>query len=256
VATWGHPETTGLPTIDYYLSGEDLEPPGAAANYTEKLELLPRLGCHFRPIDLAPVYPDAAGAGVDPSAPLLVCPGVPFKYAPQFDRVFPEIARRLGRCQLVFFSHATRVLSERLERRLQTVFAQNGLDFRRYVRFVPWQPPAAFLGWLRRADVYLDTIGFSGFNTALYAVQSGLPIVTRDGRFLRGRLASGILKRMGLHDLVAPSEEAYIDLAVRLAGAPDERQAVASRIDSTREALYEDAGTVRALERFLDRVTA
>src|SRR6266704_3221669 len=41
VAAWGHPETTGLPTIDYYLSAEDLEPPGAQGNYTEELVTLP-----------------------------------------------------------------------------------------------------------------------------------------------------------------------------------------------------------------------
>ena len=37
---WGHPETTGFPTIDYYLSAEALEPPNAAANYTERLVAL------------------------------------------------------------------------------------------------------------------------------------------------------------------------------------------------------------------------
>src|SRR6266571_5355826 len=36
-ASWGHPETTGLPTIDFYLSSEDLEPPQAQANYIERL---------------------------------------------------------------------------------------------------------------------------------------------------------------------------------------------------------------------------
>jgi predicted O-linked N-acetylglucosamine transferase (SPINDLY family) len=36
-ATWGHPSTTGLPTIDYFLSAEALEPPDAAAHYSEKL---------------------------------------------------------------------------------------------------------------------------------------------------------------------------------------------------------------------------
>ena len=63
----------------------------------------------------------------------------------------------------------------------------------------------------------LDTIGFSGFNTAMQAVGSGLPIVTREGRFMRGRLASGLLKRMGLPELVAQSEEEYVAMAARLA---------------------------------------
>ena len=35
-ASWGHPQTTGLPTIDCFLSADGLEPPGAQAHYTER----------------------------------------------------------------------------------------------------------------------------------------------------------------------------------------------------------------------------
>jgi hypothetical protein len=73
---------------------------------------------------------------------------------------------------------------------------------------------------MKRADVFLDTIGFSGFNTVMQAVDCGLPVVTREGRFMRGRLGSAILDRMGLSDLVAKTENEYIDLAVKLAGDP------------------------------------
>jgi predicted O-linked N-acetylglucosamine transferase (SPINDLY family) len=110
------------------------------------------------------------------------------------------------------------------------------------------------MGWLHRADVYLDTIGFSGFNTALYAVESGLPIVAREGRFLRGRLASGILKRLELHELVAPTEQGYVDLAVKLAQDPDYRQSISRRMESARDTLYEDVGAIRAMEEFMIRV--
>jgi predicted O-linked N-acetylglucosamine transferase (SPINDLY family) len=255
-ATWGHPETTGLSTIDYYLSGEELEPPDAQANYTERLVALPRLGCYFRTPGFKPAAPDLARAGVDADAPLFICPGVPIKYAPQFDRVFPEIARRLPRCQFVFFSQSSGVLSERLATRLRSVFQAAGLDYVRHVRWVPWQPPAGFLGWLGLATAYLDTIGFSGFNTALYAVDGGLPIVTREGRFLRGRLASGILKRLALGELVVPDEEAYVALAVRLAQDAAYRASVRRRMEGARSSLYEDDGAVRALEDFLLRVAS
>jgi predicted O-linked N-acetylglucosamine transferase (SPINDLY family) len=252
-ASWGHPETTGLPTIDYYLSAQDLEPEAAQAHYTERLVALPHLGCHFEPFNMASAAVDPAQAGIDPRLPLLVCPGVPFKYAPQHDWVFPEIARRLGRCRFVLFSHWNRVLSDRLAQRLQAAFRARGLSDERFVTFVPWQKPAGFLGWLRRADVFLDTIGFSGFNTALQAVECGLPIVTREGRFLRGRLASGILKRLGLQELVAPTEQAYVDLVVKLVEDPGYRRAVAARMQSARALLYEDDAPVRALEDFLAR---
>src|SRR5262249_24019798 len=57
IASWGHPETTGMPTIDYYLSAELLEPPNAQENYTEQLVLLPNLGCTHAPLELDAVDP-------------------------------------------------------------------------------------------------------------------------------------------------------------------------------------------------------
>lgn len=251
VACWGHPETTGLPTIDYYLSAEDLEPEGAQANYTERLVALPHLGCFVQPGQIEAVVPDLDKWGIDARTPLLLCPGTPFKYAPQHDRIFLEIARRLGRCRFVFFIFGEGGLSDKLRRRLEGVFAEGGLDPGDFVSFIPWQNRAGFYGWLTRANVFLDTIGFSGFNTALQAVECGLPIVTREGRFLRGRLASGILKRMGLPELVAQSEQDYITSAVTLAQDGRYRQHVRSRIAQSRHLLFEDPAPIRALEAFL-----
>jgi predicted O-linked N-acetylglucosamine transferase (SPINDLY family) len=251
VASWGHPETSGLPTIDYYLSAEGLEPVGARACYSEELVRLPNLGCCFEPRRAEPEFPDLAKWGIEPADPVLLCPGVPFKYAPQHDAVLVEIARRLDRGRLVFFAHWQRGLTERLRIRLEAAFARAGVDFERHVSFVPWQSNAAFYGWLKRADLFLDTIGFSGFNTALQAVECDLPIVTREGRYMRGRLASGILKRIDLHELVAPSEVEYVDLAIRLVQDPDYSELVAERMAARRPVLFEDMAPIRALEEFL-----
>jgi len=252
-ASWGHPETTGLPTIDGYLSAEGLEPRGAAANYAEKLIELPHLGCFVqdRRFEAAPGL--RARLEVPPEVPLLVSPGTPFKYAPEQDRVYAEIAARLGGCRIIFFRHKVRTLAEQLEARLRDAFASRGLRLDDYARFIPWQDRAAFLGLLRDSDVFLDTIGFSGFNTALQAVEAGLPLVTREGRFLRGRLASGILRRLGLEELVADDDEGYIGRAVRLAREPDYRDDIRRRMAAARPVLYEDLEPIRALERYLDQ---
>ena len=251
VATWGHPETTGLPTIDYYLSAEDLEPQNSQDNYTERLVTLPHLGCYYEPPPVASAVPDLRGLGIEPAPPIFLCPGVPFKYAPQHDRVLTEIARRVRRCRFVFFTQRPGRLSEKLRQRLERVFAQNGLDAARFVVFIPWQDTPGFYGWLKRAVVFLDTIGFSGFNTAMQAAECGAPIVTREGRFLRGRFASGILKRMGLHELVAKSEEDYVALAVELAQDAAYRRHIRERIERSRQVLFEDIAPIHALEDFL-----
>jgi len=254
VATWGHPETTGLPTIDYYLSAEEMEPPDAQENYTERLITLPNLGCFYRPWGNEAIGFDLGQLGIDPRSPLFLCPGMPFKYAPQHDWVFAEIARSLGRCQFIFFIPEVSILAEKLRQRLEAAFTRYGLKIDEHVIFIPWLTGPAFDGLLDRADVFLDTIGFSGFNTAMQAVERGIPIVTREGRFLRGRLASGILKRMALQELVAGSEEDYISLAVKLIRDGEYRERTRERIAAERHVLFEDMAPIRALENFLAEV--
>jgi predicted O-linked N-acetylglucosamine transferase (SPINDLY family) len=253
-AAWGHPETTGLPTIDYYISAEGLEPPGAEANYTEKLVALPRLGCCYAARPFVGGNVDLGALDVMADVPLLLCPGMPFKYAPRHDGVLVEIARRLGRCRFLFFADPKRrELSDKLRSRLAARFAADGLKLDDFAAFLPWLKPREFYALMARADVFLDTIGFSGFNTAAQAIECGLPVAAWEGRFLRGRLASGILRRMGLDELVARDAARYVDLTVRLATDAAYRQAMRRRIEAARSVLFDDVETVRALERFLLR---
>jgi predicted O-linked N-acetylglucosamine transferase (SPINDLY family) len=254
-AAWGHPETSGLPTIDYYLSAEDFEPPGAQENYRERLVVLPHLGCAYHPLKVDAVALDLDALGIDSSVPLLLCPGTPVKYAPEHDWMFVAIARRLGRCQFIFFNHFRENLSEKLQRRLDSAFAQADMYFSEHATSLPWLTRPAFFGLLRRADVFLDTIGFSGFNTAMQSIECGLPIVAREGRFMRGRLASGILTRLGLSDLVAKTDQEYVDLAVKLGQDAGYRERVHMRIEASRHLVFDDIAPVRALEKFLIGVT-
>jgi predicted O-linked N-acetylglucosamine transferase (SPINDLY family) len=138
LAAWGHPETSALPTIDEFISGELFEPADAQEHYTERLIALPNLGVACRPHDVAAVPIDRAALGIPADGPVLICPGVPFKYRPQDDWMLVQIARRLGRCTLVFFEHEKIYLSHKLRSRLYDAFAAGGLDAARYVKFIPW----------------------------------------------------------------------------------------------------------------------
>jgi predicted O-linked N-acetylglucosamine transferase (SPINDLY family) len=105
---------------------------------------------------------------------------------------------------------------------------------------------------MNKADIYLDTIGFSGFNTALQAIECGLPIVTREGRFMRGRLASGILKRIGLRELIAKDDDDFVNLAVKIATDQKYNRLIRNKIDKNRDFLYNDLKPIRALEQFIE----
>jgi protein O-GlcNAc transferase len=251
LAAWGHPETTGLPTIDYYLSAQGLEPPEAQDHYSEKLMVLPNLGCYYEPYGLAPIPADFDRLGIAGGGPVFMSAGMPFKYAPQHDHVFVQIARRLERCRLVFFTAPVPRLTEALRERLSAAFRNGGLDPSSHLVFVPWQNPAEFFGLMRRVDVLLDTIDFSGFNTIMQAIECDLPLVAYEGRFMRGRFGSGIVRRAGLPDLIARTCDEYVELAVRLATDHGLRDDVRERMKAGKDRLFRDRAAIDGLEEFL-----
>lgn len=250
-AAWGHPETSGLPTIDYYLSAEAFEPADADEHYSEKLIRLPNLGVYYEPYRAVPTPVDFGALGIPADGPRFVCPGTPFKYRPEDDSVLIDIARRVRRCSFIFFNHDKVELSNKLRDRLAAAFTRAGLDPGRYLVWIPWLPRPAFLGLLRQADVYLDTIGFSGFNTLMQAVEVHLPSVAYEGRFMRGRLGSGILRRLGLPELVASNRAHYVDIAVQLAENTGKRAELRDKLRLAEHRAYADGGAVDALARVL-----
>lgn len=260
INSWGHPDTSGLPTLDYYVSADCFEPAHAQDHYSENLIVLPHHGNRIRPMALPAVDADFAAMNIDLDRPILVCPGTPFKYQPANDHLFADIALRVPQAQLVLFRASGAALAsgaglgKLLEARITRVFAAAGLQVADHVRFVRWLSFQEFHSLLRRAAVMLDTIGFSGFNTAVQAIECGLPIVTREGKFLRGRLASGVLRRMDLQELIVQTKAEYVNLVVRL--VTDSRYAAHIRheIQQRGAILFDDQAAVGAFQDFLAAV--
>ena len=250
IVSWGHPETTGIPTIDAYLSAKLLEPDDAKSFYTEELIQLPNLGTDVEIQDAVALSPNLEDLGIDPSLPILLCAGSPSKYMPSHDFVFVEIAKQLGQCQFIFFNFEANLTSI-LKERLQLAFANAQLDANQFLRFIPFLKKEEFHGLMQKSDLYLDTIGFSGFNTALQAMACDLPVVAMEGTKMRGRLASSILNRIGLADLVCQSVGNYIHLVVELIQNQALLKSYKGRIAQSKTLLFNDLEPIRALESFL-----
>src|SRR5262249_28988235 len=91
--SWGHPDTSGFPTLDYYLSSDLMEPPDGQDHYTERLVRLPNLSIYSEPIEQPPASITRQDLGLRSTAIVYWCGQSLFKYLPQFDEVFPRIAR-------------------------------------------------------------------------------------------------------------------------------------------------------------------
>jgi protein O-GlcNAc transferase len=258
-ATWGHPETTGLPTMDLYISADAFEPANASENYCEKLVRLPNLGVYVEPLAPAISKPSLGSLKLPGNQPLLLCPGAPFKYSPLYDDVWVQIARHLRKSifrrssggRLVFFRSRSDMMDRMLESRLRAAFEKADVEFDARVSIIPMLDRSRFFGLMRESALMLDTLGFSGFNTALQAIECDLPVLAFEGEFMRGRLASAIMRRLDLPELVATSKEEFVQKAIELAGDSRGRRRLRAKIIERRSVLFHDMEPVRALERHL-----
>ena len=253
-SSWGHPETSGFPTIDAFLSSDLMEPQDGDDAYTESLVSLPNLGVWIEETD-AEIEPlDRATLGYRDSAVVYWCGQSLPKYLPQFDELYPRIAKAVGDCQFVFIglpqaSEADRVLKERLVR----AFLAHGLDVARHCVFLPRLTKGQFLGAIACADLFLDSPEWSGCNSTLESLGSDLPIVTVRGRWMRGRHTSAILQMMGVTETIADTVDGYVEIATQLGIDADLRKTIGAQIAANKSKLYRDQSTIDALEALLER---
>lgn len=260
-SAWGHPVTSGLPTIDYYLSSELMEPPNGQEHYTEQLVRLPNIGfCYPNP-----QFPEPSKTRTDfgfrEDAVIYLSCQLVFKYLPQHDYLFAEIARQVPDAQIVFVLRSTQLggvnpnIERQFKRRLQRAFEAVGLRMEDYCVFLPGQDLQGYVSLLSCADVFLDTLGFSGGYTTLDAISHNLPVVCCTGKLMRGRQSTGILNLLSVTETIADTEAEYIRIAVRLGLETDWRRAIVQQIDKNHSNLFEDTACVAGLEQFYRQVT-
>ena len=249
IAGWGHPVTTGLPSIDLFISGELLEGTGAERHYRERLIRLPGTGVCT---DLAPVQPQPW----ESSAPQGNCIRFalcqqPIKFDPADDALLTRIAKAVGPSE--FWLAAPKKMhwaTVRLRNRLAAAFAAAGLDPNAHLRVMPWLSRDQFAGFLDEMDVFLDCPAFSGYTTAWQAIHRGIPIVTLEGEFLRQRLAAGLLRQIGMTDAIASSADEYVQIAALRALESRDRGQRSERRESIRRVATQADGNRAAVSAF------
>jgi predicted O-linked N-acetylglucosamine transferase (SPINDLY family) len=249
VASWGHPVTTGLPTIDLFLSGELLEGPSAEQHYRERLLRLPGTGVCTELPDLHAQRWE--GPIPRPGTVRFALCQQPTKFDPADDAKLVRIARDAGPAELWLASpKRLHWATSQLRRRLAAAFSAEGLDPDACLRVMPWVSRSQFAGFLDAMDIYLDCPAFSGYTTAWQAIHRGLPIVTLEGEFMRQRLAAGLLRQIGAPEGIAASGDRYVEIAVGWAQECRHSSAWAQRRNSLRQAAPKADGNHLAVRAF------
>ena len=247
--TWGHPVTTGIPNMDFYVSSQYAEPETDPQRfYTERLEVLRNLTpYHMRP--RAPSDFDArALLKLGPGERLYVCAQTLFKMHPDFDDALVGILQRDPGARILLIGSTHRAWNEKLYRRMERLA---GARVKRIDLIAPLALPD-YLAFVGKADAVLDTFHFSGGMSSYECFAMGAPVVTLPGEMMRGRLTLALYRHMGVERWIARSREHFVELAVELAHG-GERARWREEIRAGAERITEKDDVVREFEDFVER---
>jgi len=249
--TWGHPATTGIDTVDYFISHEECETEESRTAYSERLFCLSRdaaCACYARPDFLRSVK-SRKDYGIDSACTLYFCPQPPFKMHPDFDAILRNILDSdPNGCVLLL-----RGVAIETEALLRQRFAQTLHSCLNRIMFIDPLPYADYMTMLELADVVLDTPHFSGGSSSVEALARGAAVVTLPTPYLKGRLTLAWYRKIGIEECIAHNPEEYVGIAVRLGTDCAFREHIRSRIRGASHLLFEDCQYVRELEIFFQK---
>lgn len=227
------PVTTGLSRVDYVLTALTTEPGTAVqAHYSESVVLMDG---PFNCFVLGDRDPRLAQPAPPPAAQpvIFTSGGVIYKLTPELRRCWATLLTRVPGSRLILYPFNQNWGAEAghayLVDQLKSGFAALGIEPER-IELHMNLTPAEIVEILRRTTVYLDTFPYSGAASFIEPTSALCPAVTLAGGTQRGLQGAAMLAELGLHDLIARSQEEYIEIAAEIATDPARRAALVERI--------------------------
>lgn len=211
----GYPDTTGLSQMDYRLTDSFADPEGCADSYhVERLWRMPHSFLCYTPSDHAP--------DVGP-APCLSRGFVTFgsfsmrmKIGPECLALWVRVLQAVPNSRL-FLKSAIGYQNSEARAAMRALFEAHGIAAERVEVVAPKLLLADHLAAYEEIDIALDTFPYHGTTTTCEALWMGVPVVSLAGEHHVSRVGVSLLSNAGLADLVADSEDEYVEIAAQLA---------------------------------------
>jgi predicted O-linked N-acetylglucosamine transferase (SPINDLY family) len=249
ITTWGHSETSGINTIDYYISSRYFEHESAQNHYTEKLVVFNSLSTYYYPPSqiLAGnhVFQTRKDLQLDTNVNLYGCIQSSFKISEAFEDIMCNILEK-DRNGYIMLSQ-NRPFCESQKSRMYEKF---GDKFNRLI-FYPGLPITTYLNMVKLMDVMLDPFPFGGCNTSFEAFDFNVPVVTLPTKYINGRFTYGLYRKMGFIDMIATNNENYVKIAVKCATDKQWRQGVSDKIAQNKHLIFMEEDSVYEWSDFL-----
>nr|WP_255492293.1 UDP-N-acetylglucosamine-peptide N-acetylglucosaminyltransferase [Luteimonas sp. MC1825] len=225
-----YPGSSGAPWIDYVLADGFVLPPALEAGFSEAVARLPRC---FQPSDTrrAPAPPPSRAECGLPADGVVFC---------SFNNSYKLNPSSFARAMAVLRNVPGSVLwllsaPGRGDGRLRAAAQAAGVDPARLV-FMAKQPQAIYLARLQLADLFLDSNPYGAHTTASDALWAGCPVLTRPGHTFAARVAGSLNHHLGLGELNAADDAAFVALATALGSDRARLQALRARLHGLRQA--------------------
>jgi predicted O-linked N-acetylglucosamine transferase (SPINDLY family) len=235
----GHPVTTGIPTIDFFLSGELTETSVAQDHYSENLIRLRHVGFAFRRVEMPTLLKTRAALGMPDSKRVYLCPVMLQKIHPDFDEAVEKILRQDNNGVVLFVESAqTPEWGLQLRRRFERTI---DASIRDRVVFMPWiADQKDFLCVIAQSDVVLDPFHFGIGTTAIFLCVAGTPFVTKPSNYMRGRAGYAYAKLMNIPECISSDVDSYASTALRIASDSDLRSRLKKKILENNYRIFEN----------------
>lgn len=247
VTSWLSLGSSGLPSIDYFISSQQLEQQNDPERfYSEKLICLKHLP-GFLPLQMSVLTPPARSEyGLPEQGRLYLCPHHLFKLHPDFDAVLALILAGDPSGHLVLQSRPD-IDGQVFYRQWLARFGRLYPTLLSRIWCLPLMSESDFLGLLQTADVLLDPFYVGGGRVTLAAFSLGLPVITWPGERAAGRLAYALYQAIALLDCVAYNPQDYVEKALAVAGNPDYRAGLSAAMLAGHSRIFEQQAAVDEL---------
>ena len=241
-----YPGTLGAPWYDYLLADRFVIPPEQRVHYSEKIAFLRRC---YQPSDTTrriAEAPTREALGLPQQGLVFACFNHSWKYTL---RTFARWTRILKAVPGSVLWLLTGPPGSNADEHLRRAAQAAGIDPRRLL-FAQRVPHAEHLARYAQADLFLDTNPYNAHTTASDAIFAGCPVLTQPGMTFASRVAGSLNHHLGMPELNAATDHAYVDTAVRLAQDAQALRALRARLAQCREqsGLFDMAGYARDFE--------
>ena len=234
INTWGHSDSSGIDTIDYFISSKLYEYDEAKINYSEQLILLDSIcTSYYNPSEKYNIntFKNRYNYGITDEVIVFFCAQSLFKFNPVFDDYILNILNSVENSILIILNN---------EAIIDIVKRFDNKNISHKIKIFPMMNHYDYMNLINISDIVLDSYPFGGCNSSFEAFSLNKVIVTQPSNMINGRFTSGFYKKMNLDEFICNSKNEYIDFSIKLALNKKYREECSNKIKNNKLCLFND----------------